>query len=150
LADVNTGNPFWNYIAYHVEQVAPEDTGKYGIVSADPIYDRVGNVTGIVEKPSPDKAPSNLAVVGRYLLSGDIFNYLENIPKGAGGEIQLTDAIAAMLVEQHKVSAYEFKGERYDCGSKLGYLRATVEYALLHSNLRDDFKAYLDEHYQKI
>jgi UTP--glucose-1-phosphate uridylyltransferase len=127
-----------------VERVAQEETGKYGIVAPQALYERVNTVTSIVEKPSPDKAPSNLAVVGRYLLNAEIFNLLENIPRGAGGEIQLTDGIAALL-KKEQVLAYEFKGTRYDCGSKLGYLQATVEYALKHPNLRDAFKSYLHQ-----
>lgn len=125
-----------------VEQVEREETGKYGIVEPETLYEGAHNILSMVEKPSPENAPSTLAVVGRYLLSPEIFKHLENIPKGAGGEIQLTDAIAAMLGE-HKALAYEFKGKRYDCGSKLGYLQATVEYALQHPNLREGFRHYL-------
>jgi UTP--glucose-1-phosphate uridylyltransferase len=98
----------------------------------------------IVEKPKPDKAPSNLAVVGRYLLTGSIFEDLANIGAGAGGEIQLTDGIARLMLRE-AVYAYEFEGKRYDCGSKLGYLQATVEYGLKHASLGADFKAYLKE-----
>lgn len=97
---------------------------------------------GIVEKPTPDKAPSTLAVVGRYILSPRIFEKLEQVTSGAGGEIQLTDGIAALLNDE-PVLAYEFKGRRYDCGSKLGYLQATVEYALAHPELNDKFRSYL-------
>jgi len=97
---------------------------------------------GIVEKPQPEKAPSTLAVVGRYILTPRIFALLEEVQAGAGGEIQLTDAIAKLLGEE-KVLAYEFEGKRYDCGSKLGYLKATVEYALAHPKLGDRFRAYL-------
>jgi UTP--glucose-1-phosphate uridylyltransferase len=106
------------------------------------VYEGVFEVKSIVEKPSPETAPSTLAVVGRYILNPEIFKHLETIPKGAGGEIQLTDAIASLLHEQ-RVIGYQFKGARYDCGSKLGYLQATVEYALQHANLRDSFRAYL-------
>jgi UTP--glucose-1-phosphate uridylyltransferase len=106
------------------------------------VTDGLSRVTSIVEKPSPDKAPSNLAVVGRYILTPRIFDLLESTPRGAGGEIQLTDAIAALLKEE-QVLAYEFKGQRYDCGSKLGYLKATVEYALQHDELNDEFRDYL-------
>jgi UTP--glucose-1-phosphate uridylyltransferase len=129
-----------------VERVPPEDTEKYGIVEADVVTDGLSRVTSIVEKPSPDKAPSNLAVVGRYILTPRIFDLLESTPRGAGGEIQLTDAIAALLKEE-QVLAYEFKGERYDCGSKLGYLKATVEYALQHDELNEEFRDYLREHF---
>ena len=125
-----------------VERVPEEVTEKYGIVEADLVTDGLSRVTSIVEKPSPDKAPSNLAVVGRYILTPRIFDLLESTPRGAGGEIQLTDAIAALLKEE-QVLAYEFKGQRYDCGSKLGYLKATVEYALQHDELNDEFRDYL-------
>ena len=129
-----------------VERVPPEDTEKYGIVEADSITQGLNRGTSIVEKPSPDKAPSNLAVVGRYILTPRIFDLLESTPRGAGGEIQLTDAIAALLKEE-QVLAYEFKGERYDCGSKLGYLKATVEYALQHDELNTEFRSYLHERF---
>ena len=125
-----------------VEEVPKEDTGKYGIVASDPITDGLNRVSAIVEKPNPEDAPSNLAVVGRYILTPRIFTLLETTQRGAGGEIQLTDAIAALLKEE-QVLAYQFKGKRYDCGSKLGYLKATVEYALQHAELADEFRAYL-------
>jgi UTP--glucose-1-phosphate uridylyltransferase len=96
----------------------------------------------IVEKPKPDKATSNLAVVGRYLLSPSIFDDLAKIGKGAGGEIQLTDGIAR-LMQREAVYAFEFEGKRYDCGSKLGYLQATVEYGLKHPSLGSEFAGYL-------
>jgi UTP--glucose-1-phosphate uridylyltransferase len=126
-----------------VQEVAPQETDRYGIVQAEPAGDRLGKVTGIVEKPRPADAPSNLAVVGRYILTPRIFTLLERIERGAGGEIQLTDAIARLLVEE-QVLAYQFNGRRYDCGDKLGYLQATVEYALKHPALKDDFQAYLE------
>ena len=97
----------------------------------------------MVEKPKPADAPSDLAVVGRYLLSGSIFERLKKVGRGAGGEIQLTDGIAALL-DDEPVYAYRFKGKRYDCGSKLGYLEATVEYGLRHPELGDRFAQYLD------
>lgn len=125
-----------------VESVDPNDTDKYGVVKASSTRNRVGKIEEIVEKPKPDVAPSNLAVVGRYILSPRIFEILEGTEKGAGGEIQLTDAIAELLSEED-VLAYEFKGKRYDCGSKLGYLTATVEYALKHPTLKKDFLKYL-------
>ena len=125
-----------------VEKVPPEDTDKYGVVKIEPKSDKVGKVSEIVEKPNPKVAPSNLAVVGRYILSPRIFDLLEKTGKGAGGEIQLTDAIAALLNYEH-VMSLEFEGNRYDCGSKLGYLTATVEYALKHPDLKDDFLEYL-------
>jgi UTP--glucose-1-phosphate uridylyltransferase len=99
-------------------------------------------VTAIVEKPKPEEAPSTLAVVGRYILSPRIFHFLENLRPGAGREIQLTDAIGRLLREE-PVFAYEFDGRRYDCGSKLGYLEATVTYALKHPELAADFRAFI-------
>lgn len=125
-----------------VERVNKEDTDKYGVVKADMSAGRTGKIEEIVEKPKPEVAPSNLAVVGRYILSPRIFEILEVTGQGAGGEIQLTDAIAELLKEED-VLAYEFEGKRYDCGSKLGYLTATVEYALKHPELREDFLQYL-------
>lgn len=125
-----------------VEKVDPEETKKYGIVKVTSMLPKVGRVDTIVEKPEPKDAPSNLGVVGRYILTPEIFNKIEHTGKGAGGEIQLTDAIADLLNDE-PVLAYEFHGTRYDCGSKLGYLIATVEHGLLHDELKDDFKAYL-------
>lgn len=125
-----------------VERVPQEDTNKYGVVKASKLEERVYKVDSIVEKPAPDKAPSNLAVVGRYILTPRIFEKLQSTQKGTGGEIQLTDAIAALLRDE-QVLAYEFHGKRYDCGSKIGYLEATVEYALKHEELSDEFRAYL-------
>ncbi len=129
-----------------VEEVPHEDTDKYGIVKSDPVTSELSRISSIVEKPKPAEAPTNLAVVGRYILTPRIFDLLEDIPKGAGGEIQLTDAIAALLQEE-QVLAYKFHGERYDCGSKLGYLQATVEYALQHPELGQDFSRYLQERF---
>ena len=126
-----------------VEEVPPEETEKYGIVDPEESDGRITHVRNIVEKPAPDVARSNLAVVGRYVLTAAIFKHLETIPRGAGGEIQLTDAIEKLLHEE-QVLAYRFEGKRYDCGSKLGYLQATIEYALQHPELRDDFIAYLE------
>jgi len=125
-----------------VVPVEPENTDQYGIVKVDDANATISNVSAIIEKPKPDDAPSNLGVVGRYILTSTIFDLLENTQKGAGGEIQLTDAIAQLLVVED-VKAYRFKGKRYDCGSKLGYLQATVEYALKHPYLKDDFLNYL-------
>lgn len=125
-----------------VEKVPREETNKYGIVATDERDGRISRVTQIVEKPQPQDAPSTLAVVGRYVLSPTIFQKLETIGRGAGGEIQLTDAIAALLDEE-SVYAYEFEGKRYDCGSKLGYLQATVEYGLKHESLGVSFGEYL-------
>jgi UTP--glucose-1-phosphate uridylyltransferase len=129
-----------------VQTVPPQDTDKYGIVSLESeMSSRVGKMSHIVEKPKPDKATSNLAVVGRYLLSASIFDDLAKLGKGAGGEIQLTDGIAR-LMQREAVYAFEFEGRRYDCGSKLGYLQATVEYGLKHPSLGPEFGAYL-KHY---
>jgi UTP--glucose-1-phosphate uridylyltransferase len=127
-----------------VERVPKSETNKYGIVHPLPFANRLSNVDGIVEKPKPENAPSNLAVVGRYILTSRIFDLLENTPRGAGNEIQLTDGIAALLNEE-QVLAYEFSGRRHDCGSKLGYLIATVEYGLRHPELGDGFRDYLRE-----
>lgn len=135
------------YAHYHnavigVQNIAREDTGSYGIVRTRPLDDRLHRVEGIVEKPTPAEAPSTLGVVGRYILTARIFDLLENLGAGSGGEIQLTDGIAKLL-EREQVLAYEFEGKRYDCGSKLGYLEATVEYALRHPQLKKEFRAYL-------
>jgi UTP--glucose-1-phosphate uridylyltransferase len=126
-----------------VQTVPKQDTDKYGIVTLErQIEPRLGLMSHIVEKPKPDKAASTLAVVGRYLLSGSIFDDLAKIGKGAGGEIQLTDGIAR-LMQREPVHAFEFEGKRYDCGSKLGYLQATVEFGLKHPSLGAEFGAYL-------
>jgi UTP--glucose-1-phosphate uridylyltransferase len=126
-----------------VQNVPKQDTDKYGIVSLEKtIAPRIGKMSHIVEKPKPDKAASTLAVVGRYLLTASIFEDLAKIGKGAGGEIQLTDGIAR-LMQRESVYAFEFEGKRYDCGSKLGYLQATVEYGLKHPSLGQEFAHYL-------
>ena len=125
-----------------VQEVPPEETDKYGIIATEEQPDGTLRVVSIVEKPKPADAPSNLAVVGRYLLTPTIFEKLEQTTPGAGGEIQLTDAIAALLKDE-PVIAYPFVGKRYDCGSKQGYLEATVEYALKHPELGESFRAYL-------
>jgi UTP--glucose-1-phosphate uridylyltransferase len=125
-----------------VEQVPRKDTDRYGIVEVEADRSNTGRVRSIVEKPKPAVAPSTLAVVGRYILAPTIFEHLERIGKGAGGEIQLTDGIAALMREE-AVYAYRFVGKRYDCGSKLGYLQATVEYAMGHPQLGEDFRKYL-------
>ncbi|MFZ6844967.1 UTP--glucose-1-phosphate uridylyltransferase GalU [Undibacterium sp. RuTC16W] len=125
-----------------VQDVPREFTRQYGIVSGTPYKDRVEKMHGIVEKPMPDVAPSNLAVVGRYVLSGRIFNYLEKLGRGSGGEIQLTDGIAAML-KDYPVYAYRAAATRYDCGSKLGYLKASVALGMKHPETRDEFLEYL-------
>ncbi len=126
-----------------VQVVPRSDTDKYGIVAVEADRSHTSRVRSIVEKPKPAAAPSNLAVVGRYVLAPSIFEHLERIGRGAGGEIQLTDGIAALMHEE-AVYAYRFTGKRYDCGSKLGYLQATVEYALGHPVLGRDFRKYLE------
>jgi UTP--glucose-1-phosphate uridylyltransferase len=126
-----------------VETVPKDQTGSYGIVAIEEQADGIDSVTNIVEKPAPEEAPSNLAVVGRYILTPAIFDELRSTGRGAGGEIQLTDGIAALL-EKERVSVLPFSGTRYDCGSKIGYLRATIEYALRHPELGENFRAYLE------
>ncbi len=125
-----------------IEQVNPSETDKYGIIAVDDFATGRAAIKSIIEKPKPEESPSNLAVVGRYILTPAIFEKIENTEKGRGGEIQLTDAISDLLAEE-QVLAYEFEGTRYDCGSKLGFLIATVEHGLLHEELRNDFMAYL-------
>ncbi len=125
-----------------VETVSPQETDKYGIVAVKPVAGRVSRVERIVEKPKPKDAPSTLAVVGRYLLTPAIYGKLETTGRGAGGEIQLTDGIAALIADE-PVYAYAFEGKRYDCGTKLGYLEASVEFALKHPNLGEQFANYL-------
>ena len=127
-----------------VERINPSESASYGIVKIDEFIDRSAPIKLIVEKPKPEQAPSNLAVVGRYILTPAIFDKIKQTERGAGGEIQLTDAIASLLKDE-TVLAYEFEGKRYDCGSKLGFLIATVEQALLHKELKDDFLAYLKD-----
>jgi UTP--glucose-1-phosphate uridylyltransferase len=125
-----------------VQDVPRADTRSYGIVAAQALTDRVEKVSAIVEKPKPEDAPSTLAVVGRYVLTPRIFHHLETVTPGSGGEIQLTDAISALLAEQ-QVLAYRYQGTRYDCGSKLGYLQATVEFAKRHPEVGEAFRDYL-------
>ena len=125
-----------------VQTVPHSQTDKYGIVKTGSKRAELLRVDRIVEKPKPDKAPSNLAVVGRYLLTPRVFDHLERIGEGTGGEIQLTDGIARLMNDE-AVYAYRFQGKRFDCGSKLGYLQANVEYALQHPELATSFKAYL-------
>ena len=125
-----------------VETVPMDQTGNYGVVAVEAEPSGAQRVTSIVEKPKPEDAPSNLAVVGRYILTPAIYDHLAQTGKGAGGEIQLTDAIASLL-DDEPVHVLRFSGRRYDCGSKIGYLRATVEYALRHPELGENFRAYL-------
>lgn len=127
-----------------VQKVPLEDVKNYGVVAGQNVDDRLWKLSGLVEKPKPEEAPSNIAVVGRYILDGSIFKMLKETQPGSGGEIQLTDAIAKQL-QQESVYAYEFEGRRYDCGSKLGYLQATLDYGLKHPEVGAAFKAYLAE-----
>jgi UTP--glucose-1-phosphate uridylyltransferase len=127
-----------------VERVAREDVSKYGILAVEDVAPRLFRIKAMVEKPKLTDAPSDLAIMGRYVLTPEIWEALERTTPGAGGEIQLTDGIAR-LMEQGDVFAYEYEGRRYDCGSKLGYLRATVELALARDDLGGDFRTYLDE-----
>ncbi len=135
------------YDYYHcsvlaVQEVPREDTKSYGIVASRPVAERIEQVSYMVEKPKPEDAPSNLAVVGRYILTPRVFHHLENGKPGAGGEIQLTDGISALLSEE-QVLAYRYEGHRYDCGSKLGYLQATVTLGQRHPEVGEEFTAYL-------
>lgn len=125
-----------------VEHIPLSETKKYGVVDVDTNKMPVASIRGIIEKPDADKAPSNFGVVGRYILTPRIFSLLENTTKGSGGEIQLTDGIAKLLKDE-EVYALQFAGKRYDCGSKLGYLEATLAYALKHPELANDFKRSL-------
>jgi UTP--glucose-1-phosphate uridylyltransferase len=131
-----------------VQDVPREHTRQYGIVSASDYKPGLELVAGIVEKPQPDAAPSTLAVVGRYVLSGSIFNYLEHLGLGAGGEIQLTDGIAALMAHE-RVLAYRYAGQRYDCGSKLGYLKAMTAMGLKHPETAAGFRDFLDQMHQQ-
>ncbi|MBY4868995.1 UTP--glucose-1-phosphate uridylyltransferase [Burkholderia sp. Bp9017] len=125
-----------------VEEIPPSDTKSYGVVDGKEWEESIIKMSGIVEKPAPDVAPSNLGVVGRYILKPRIFKHLRGLKPGAGGELQLTDGIQALLAEE-QVLAYRYAGTRYDCGSKLGYLKATVDFALRHPEVGSDFTAYL-------
>ena len=125
-----------------VEKILPEQTKSYGVVATKAQSAGIHSVTGIIEKPASKDAPSNLGVVGRYILSSSIFGHIRNLKPGSGGEYQLTDAIQTLLQDE-PVLAYEYEGVRYDCGSKLGYLKATIEFALKHPELKDEFESYL-------
>jgi len=134
----------YNCSVLGVEEIAPEQTRSYGVIEGREWDDRVIKMSGIVEKPAPEDAPSNLGVVGRYILTPRIFEHIRELKPGAGGEYQLTDAIQRLLANE-QVLAYRYNGVRYDCGSKLGYLKATVEFALKHPEVGADFRAYLGE-----
>ncbi|MBQ0937010.1 UTP--glucose-1-phosphate uridylyltransferase GalU [Ideonella paludis] len=132
----------WQASILAVQEVPPEHTKRYGIVAGTSVNDRMMDLTHIVEKPSPENAPSRLGVAGRYILTPGVFREIANQPRGVGGEIQLTDGIAA-LMRREKVFAYQYEGKRYDCGSKEGFLEANVELALAHPQLGASFRHYL-------
>lgn len=132
-----------------VQHVPTQDVPKYGIVSCKQVDDRVFKVKDLVEKPEIDKAPSNIAILGRYIITPQIFEYLENAVPGKGGEIQLTDALKS-LIGSEAIYAYDFVGKRYDVGHRLGFLEATVEFALKREDLRDDFGSYLKDIVSKL
>jgi UTP--glucose-1-phosphate uridylyltransferase len=125
-----------------VQKITRQETSQYGIVKSRVLAPKLHVITGIVEKPKPSEAPSTLGVVGRYILTPRIFHHLRKVKPGAGGEIQLTDGIASLLKEE-KALAFEFDGTRYDCGSKLGYLKATMAFAAKHPEVGKEFSAYL-------
>jgi UTP--glucose-1-phosphate uridylyltransferase len=130
-----------------VMEVPPEEISRYGVIAADPSeepldHGRLHRVTRLVEKPAPEESPSDLAIIGRYVLTPKIFDKLEQTPRGSGGEIQLTDAIAALMEEQ-QVFGYEFEGIRYDAGTTMGWLKASVELALQRPDLAAEFRTYL-------
>ena len=125
-----------------VQEVPLEQVRRYGIVAGEPAGDRLLKVSAMVEKPQPENAPSRLGVAGRYILTPEVFAEIQAQPRGAGGEIQLTDGIASLMRKQ-AVHAFRYEGKRYDCGSKEGFLEATVELALQHPEVRERFAAYL-------
>ncbi|HEY1609073.1 MAG TPA: UTP--glucose-1-phosphate uridylyltransferase GalU [Paraburkholderia sp.] len=128
-----------------VEAIARENSASYGVVDGREWEENVFKLSGIVEKPAPENAPSNLGVVGRYVLMPTVFDHLRRLKPGAGGELQLTDALQSLLTEE-QVLAYRYDGTRFDCGSKLGYLKATVEFALRHPEVKAEFGEYLQEY----
>ena len=135
------------YNHYHssvigVEKITKDQSRSYGVISGKKLDKNLIKLDGIVEKPAPEDAPSNLGVVGRYVLTPNIFSHIKNLKPGSGGEYQLTDAIQS-LQQKEQVLAYQYGGIRYDCGSKLGYLKATVEFALKHPEVSNEFKAYI-------
>ena len=139
----------YNSSVVGVQQVKRENVNKYGIVDGEKVNDRTYKLNDMVEKPDIENAPSNMAILGRYVLTPEIFEELENTKKGKGGEIQLTDGIKNLNKKQN-VYAYDFEGRRYDAGNKLGYMEANVEYALRHDEIKDDFKLYLKELISKL
>jgi UTP--glucose-1-phosphate uridylyltransferase len=135
------------YSHYHssvigVEKITKDQSRSYGVISGKKLEKNLLKLDDIVEKPAPEDAPSNLGVVGRYILTPQIFSHIKNLKPGSGGEYQLTDAIQTLL-QKEQVLAYQYDGIRYDCGSKLGYLKATVEFALRHPEVSAEFKSYL-------
>ena len=129
-----------------VQQIPPEQSVRYGIIDPGDRVGRIWKVKDIIEKPRPEKSPSDLGVVGRYIFTGKILSELRRLPTGAGNEIQLTDAIAA-IASQGEVNAYEFSGARYDCGSKLGFIQANVAYAIDHPEIGSDLKSWLSNRF---
>ena len=134
----------YNSTILGVQEVAWENVNKYGIVSGEKISDKIYTVNDLVEKPNIDKAPTNIAILGRYIISPEIFSILESTKLGVGGEIQLTDGLKE-LAKIQKMYAYIFDGKRYDVGSKIGFLEATVDFALKRDDLKDSFKSYLNK-----
>jgi len=132
----------YNTSVIGVEKITRDQSRSYGVISGKKLEKNLLKLDDIVEKPAPEDAPSNLGVVGRYILSPRIFSHIKNLKPGSGGEYQLTDAIQTLLAKE-QVLAYQYEGIRYDCGSKLGYLKATVEFALKHPEVSEEFKAYL-------
>lgn len=132
----------YNTTVLGVQRVPRKDVSKYGIIRCNEVDERIYKVEDLVEKPDLDKAPSDIAILGRYIITPGIFPCLEKVPPGKGGEIQLTDALR-MLLSSEPIYAYDFVGKRYDVGNKLGFLEATVEFALKREELRDEFSSYL-------
>jgi len=132
----------YNTTIIGVQKVPEEDVSKYGIVNGNLIEDRIYKVKELIEKPDKDEAPTNIAILGRYIITPRIFEYLEKVQPGKGGEIQLTDALEMML-QSSAMYAYDFVGKRYDVGNKQGFLEATVEFALKRDDIKDNFIKYL-------
>ena len=132
-----------------LEKVPANEVNRYGVISGVKERDNVFRINSLVEKPDPENAPSNMAIIGRYILTPDIFDILEKSKPGKGGEIQLTDAIN-LLLQKRPVYGYLFEGKRYDAGDKLGYLKATVDFALMNKELAKDFRKYLLEVARKL
>ncbi|AJY41746.1 UTP--glucose-1-phosphate uridylyltransferase GalU [Burkholderia humptydooensis] len=132
-----------------VEEIAPQDSKSYGVIDGKRWEDDLFKLSGIVEKPEPAAAPSNFGVVGRYVLTPRIFDHLRALKPGAGGELQLTDALQSLLKDE-QVLAHRYDGRRFDCGSKIGYLKATVEFALRHPEVATEFEQYLSERFPEL